>query len=352
MSLLDLFRSGPRAVVDWRFEERAGEALAGALRKRQYARCVALMDGASSIEIGPMLNGVAAGSKALKRAQAWVEAAPECAHARVVLARCLQMSRSRGDWPVSAMPKEERAAYQESSRQAQAHLLKAAEVTAWLEVDLPVVYALLIFGGKKVPGASLEEMGAWFKQGTASDPFDFYCHYQMMVAYTAKWCGSHELMFDFVAEVSGRAPAGSDVHLLVACAVNELGLAYDTSVSSSMKERFDAVRDGVNIHREWVDLLRESVYRWAGVDDGAPVQTLVEALKVKGEVARCWGLNELVMALYFANEWALARAMAGALEHRVLPFPWYMFNDHPHSRDSLEGLYAGFCRDMGMNVKQ
>lgn len=349
MSLLDLFRSGPRAVVDWRFEERAGEALAGALRKRQYARCVALMDGASSIEIGPMLNGVAAGVRALKQAQAWVEAAPESAHARVVLARCLQVRgwKTRGSLYASDVPKRKMAAFQADLRQAQEHLLKATEMPS----DLPIACALMILGNKALSGYSLEDSLYWFKRGTASDPFDFYCHYQMMVAYTAKWCGSHELMFDFVAEASANAPAGSDVHLLAANAVNELGLAYDTSNAALMKKRFGAVREVVSVLDGCVNLLCEGLYRWAGVAQGAPVEVVAEAVKVKPEVARVMGLNEFVLALYFAGEWELARAMAGALEHRVLPLPWQMFANHPYLRRHPEGLYAWFCRDMGMKVR-
>ncbi|MFI7498260.1 hypothetical protein ACIBVL_07020 [Streptomyces sp. NPDC049687] len=104
--------------------------------------------------------------------------------------------------------------------------LSAAE--AYL--DDPTPWISLISVARLYPaGVRRQEMARWWDELHRRDPFSMEGHLQVLHYYSARWHGSHGLMYDFARDAAGVAPPGCPLPVLVQYArVEEYRHAVDT----------------------------------------------------------------------------------------------------------------------------
>ena len=92
----------------------------------------------------------------------------------------------------------------------------------------PTPWVFLVMAGRGLE-VDLDETEARFGEVTARHPRHRSAHNQMLQALTAKWGGSHDLMFNFARDAAGKSPEGNGMHALVAEAHIERNLAFRLS---------------------------------------------------------------------------------------------------------------------------
>ncbi|MHC3467106.1 hypothetical protein ACYF6T_00160 [Streptomyces sp. 7R007] len=109
--------------------------------------------------------------------------------------------------------------------------LQAAE--AYL--DDPTPWISLISVARLYPqGVRRREMSRWWDELHQRDPYSVEGHLQVLHYYSARWHGSHGLMYDFARDAAGVAPAGSALPVLVQYArVEEYRHALDADGRSA-----------------------------------------------------------------------------------------------------------------------
>ncbi|MFC4501525.1 MULTISPECIES: hypothetical protein [Streptomyces] len=105
--------------------------------------------------------------------------------------------------------------------------LSAAE--AYL--DDPTPWTSLISVARLYPsGVRRQELARWWDELYQRDPYSMEGHLQVLHYYSARWHGSHGLMYDFARDAAGVAPPGCALPVLVQYArVEEYRHAVDTT---------------------------------------------------------------------------------------------------------------------------
>ncbi|MFJ9907215.1 hypothetical protein ACIRVK_30735 [Streptomyces sp. NPDC101152] len=103
--------------------------------------------------------------------------------------------------------------------------LQAAE--AYL--DDPTPWISLISVARLYPsGVRRQELARWWDELHRRDPYSVEGHLQVLHYYSARWHGSHGLMYDFARDAAGVSPAGCALPVLVQYArVEEYRYALD-----------------------------------------------------------------------------------------------------------------------------
>ncbi|MEU3338643.1 hypothetical protein ACWCQ1_26525 [Streptomyces sp. NPDC002144] len=103
--------------------------------------------------------------------------------------------------------------------------LQAAE--AYL--DDPTPWISLISVARLYPsGVRRQELARWWDELHRRDPYSVEGHLQILHYYSARWHGSHGLMYDFARDAAGVAPQGSALPVLLQYArVEEYRYALD-----------------------------------------------------------------------------------------------------------------------------
>jgi len=192
-------------------------------------------------------------------------------------------------------------------------------VTACLQaaqayLDDPTPWISLISVARLYPqGVRRQELARWWDELHQRDPYNVEGHLQVLHYYSARWHGSHGLMYDFARDAAGVAPPGCALPVLVQYArVEEYRHAVDsgqgdrTSVGLGQYWSNDGARS--DVRRTW--------QRWImGRMDG-PV--------APGELR---DVNYLTHAACLAGDREVAAALLRMLGPRATWTPWSYTGD-------------------------
>ncbi|MDF3299025.1 hypothetical protein [Streptomyces tropicalis] len=187
--------------------------------------------------------------------------------------------------------------------------LRAAEACP----DDPTPWISLISAARLYPsGVRRRDLGRWWDEVHRRDPYSVEGHLQVLHYYSARWHGTHGLMYDFAREAAGVAPPGCALPVLVQYArVEEFRYVRDAAKgqggggSGAHWDHDAAVSD---VRRTWE--------RWIG---GRP-DTVVAPVEVRD-------LNHLVHAACLAGLTDVAAALMRMLGRRATRTPWSYTGD-------------------------
>ncbi|WP_328875868.1 hypothetical protein OHT76_40530 [Streptomyces sp. NBC_00287] len=102
-------------------------------------------------------------------------------------------------------------------------------------VDDPTPWISLISVARLYPkGVRRQELARWWDELHRRDPFSVEGHLQVLHYYSARWHGTHGLMYDFARDAAGAAPPGVPLPVLVQYArVEEYRYALDAAHGQS-----------------------------------------------------------------------------------------------------------------------
>ncbi|WP_327319980.1 hypothetical protein [Streptomyces sp. NBC_01235] len=98
-------------------------------------------------------------------------------------------------------------------------------------LDDPTPWTSLISVARLYPaGVRRQELARWWDELHRRDPYSMEGHLQVLHYYSARWHGSHGLMYDFARDAAGVAPPGCPLPVLVQYArVEEFRHSLDTT---------------------------------------------------------------------------------------------------------------------------
>ncbi|MET7479587.1 hypothetical protein ABZT17_35215 [Streptomyces sp. NPDC005648] len=192
-------------------------------------------------------------------------------------------------------------------------------VTACLQaagayLDDPTPWISLISVARLYPqGVRRQELARWWDELHQRDPYSVEGHLQVLHYYSARWHGSHGLMYDFARDAAGVAPPGCGLPVLVQYArVEEYRHAVDagqggrTSVGLGQHWSNDGARS--DVRRTW--------QRWiVGRTDGTVAP---------GELR---DVNYLTHAACLSGDKEVAAALLRMLGPRATRTPWSYTGD-------------------------
>jgi hypothetical protein len=146
-------------------------------------------------------------------------------------------------------------------------------------------------------GVRRQELGRWWDELHARDPYTMEGHLHVLRYYSARWHGTHGLMYDFARDAAAVAPPGCALPVLVQFARVE---EY-RSLQDEANGRGDAPGD---LDRHWnhdeaVDDVRRTWQRWITArPDGQPAPEEVRDLNYLAHAASHAGLPDLAAPLF------------------------------------------------------
>jgi hypothetical protein len=173
----------------------------------------------------------------------------------------------------------------------------------------PTPWVSLISVARLYPtGVRRRELARWWDELHRRDPYSMEGHLQVLHYYSARWHGTHGLMYDFARDAAGVAPPGCALPVLVQYArVEEFRYSLDGAKGRrsalGMGQHWD--HDGAvgDVHRTW--------QRWiVGRGDAAVVP------------AELRDLNHLAHAACHAGTTEIASAVLRMLGRRFTRTPW------------------------------
>ncbi|TQJ92006.1 hypothetical protein [Streptomyces sp. SLBN-31] len=188
--------------------------------------------------------------------------------------------------------------------------LQAAE--AYL--DDPTPWISLISVARLYPqGVRRQELARWWDELHQRDPYSVEGHLQVLHYYSARWHGSHGLMYDFARDAAGVSPPGCALPVLVQYAhVEEYRFALDAGHSG---------RSAVGLGQHWthdgaVGDLRRTWQRW--------IMGRVASEILPGELR---DFNYLAHAACLAGDREVAGPLMRMLGRRATRTPWSYTGD-------------------------
>ena len=118
---------------------------------------------------------------------------------------------ARGHARASAVARDAMSTFHRRLAQVEADLAQATR----LDPSDPTPWVCSLMSGRGL-SVGRDELWGRFCEAVARNPQSRYGHHHMLLGLTAKWGGSHELMFDFARTASASAPDGSGLHTLIA----------------------------------------------------------------------------------------------------------------------------------------
>jgi hypothetical protein len=180
--------------------------------------------------------------------------------------------------------------------------------------DDPTPWVSLISVARLYPtGVRRQELGRWWDELHARDPYSVEGHLQVLHYYSARWHGSHGLMYDFARDAAGVAPPGCALPVLVQYArVEEYRFAQDSAQDS---------RASVGLGQHWrhdgaVSDLRRTWQRW--------IMGRSESEVAPSELR---DLNYLAHAACHAGVQDVATSVLRMLGRRATRTPWSYTGD-------------------------
>jgi hypothetical protein len=178
----------------------------------------------------------------------------------------------------------------------------------------PTPWISLISVARLYPaGVRRTELARWWDELHRRDPYNVEGHLQVLHYYSARWHGTHGLMYDFARDAAGVAPAGCPLPVLVQYArVEEYRYALDAAHGD---------RGAVGLGHHWnhdgaVSDARRTWQRWIGARPPGPI-TPAELRDVTCLAhAACW-----------ADLPDIAAALLRMLGRRATRTPWSYTGD-------------------------
>ena len=310
--------------------------IVGHLRAGRWNQAHAAFCNLSADDFSDLSDAANSPADALALARAWARGAPGSAHAQVNLGRCLNNTAAdaRGSGWANEVSQEGWKVFHELNAEAERVLLRAAA----LDPTHPEPHALLIWTSLAL-SRPLEETRRCFDAAVALVPDHWNAHYAFLTASTAKWCGSHEEMFDFALEVGERRPPGDPLHSMLAGAYNELALQLVTSEGpvegcAQMRDEDDAQE------------LAAAYYKW--LDATPQNHTSVIAERARAGKLGNFAPNEFAVALYLTGAHDEARAVLLALNARIIKYPWVWIATTALDQQSSGFVYDRICKELGV----
>ncbi|GAA3207701.1 hypothetical protein MTQ10_28615 [Streptomyces sp. XM83C] len=146
--------------------------------------------------------------------------------------------------------------------------VRACLAAAEAAPDDPTPWVSLISVARLYPaGVRRGELARWWDELYRRDPYSGEGHLQVLHYYSARWHGTHGLMYDFAREAAGAAPEGSPLPVLVQYArVEEYRYALDAAGGDR-----GAVGLGHFGHDGAVSDVRRTWQRWISARPPGPV---------------------------------------------------------------------------------
>ncbi|MER5428130.1 hypothetical protein [Streptomyces sp. NPDC002588] len=181
-------------------------------------------------------------------------------------------------------------------------------------LDDPTPWVSLISVARLYPsGVRRQELARWWDELHQRDPYSMEGHLQVLHYYSARWHGSHGLMYDFARDAAGVAPPGCPLPVLVQYArVEEYRHALDTAQGRSAT---------MGLGQHWkndgaVSDVRRTWERWIADRPDLPV--------APGELR---DLNYLAHAACWADVDDVAADLLRLLGRRATRTPWSYTGD-------------------------
>ncbi|MEV0981443.1 hypothetical protein [Streptomyces sp. NPDC049915] len=133
----------------------------------------------------------------------------------------------------------------------------------------PTPWVSLVSVARLYPsGVRRRELARWWDELHRRDPYSIEGHLQVLHYYSARWHGTHGMMYDFARDAAGAAPPGCALPVLVQYArVEEYRYALDAA-----RGRTAAVASGEHwSHPGAVADVRRSWQRWIAERGSTPV---------------------------------------------------------------------------------
>ncbi|MFF7275310.1 hypothetical protein [Streptomyces griseorubiginosus] len=177
-------------------------------------------------------------------------------------------------------------------------------------VDDPTPWISLISVARLYPaGVRRQELGRWWDELHARDPYSVEGHLQVLHYYSSRWHGSNGLMYDFARDAAGVAPPGSALPVLVQYARVE---EYRSAVDAADGDRPASVGLGQHWkHDGAVSDVRRTWQRW--------IMGRSDHTVVPGELR---DLNYLAHAACLAGVQEVAVPLLRMLDRRGTRTPW------------------------------
>lgn len=162
-------------------------------------------------------------------------------------------------------------------------------------------------------GVRRQELSRWWDELHQRDPYSVEGHLQVLHYYSARWHGTHGLMYDFARDAAGVAPVGCALPVLVQYArVEEYRYALDTAQGS---------QSAVGLGQHWnhdgaVSDVRRTWQRW--------IMGRTDSGIAPGELR---DLNHLAHAACNARVPDVAATVLGMLGRRATRTPWSYTGD-------------------------
>ncbi|MFF5982001.1 hypothetical protein ACFY78_24455 [Streptomyces olindensis] len=173
----------------------------------------------------------------------------------------------------------------------------------------PTPWVSLISVARLYPsGVRRQELGRWWDELHGRDPYSVEGHLQVLHYYSARWHGSHGLMYDFARDAAGVAPPGCALPVLVQYArVEEYRFALDAA---------GGTHSAVGLSQHWnhdgaVSDVRRTWQRWVMSRTASTIQP--------GELR---DFNHLAHAACSAGVRDIAGMLLGMLGTRATRTPW------------------------------
>ncbi|MET8982430.1 hypothetical protein ABZX85_43315 [Streptomyces sp. NPDC004539] len=179
----------------------------------------------------------------------------------------------------------------------------------------PTPWVSLISVARLYPaGVRRSELARWWDELHRRDPYSMEGHLQVLHYYSARWHGTHGLMYDFARDAAGVSPPGCPLPVLVQYARVEeyrhsLDLAQDRPAAVGIAQHW--TNDGAvsDVRRTWD--------RW--------LSARPEYLPVSPAELR--DVNHLAHAACRAGEAEIAGVLLDLLGRRATPTPWMYTGD-------------------------
>ncbi|WP_405829008.1 hypothetical protein [Streptomyces sp. NBC_01176] len=222
--------------------------------------------------------------------ESWLAAEPHGGDALVLraateVARAFHLARAAGE----GAPVERRRV-----DQAVMACLQGAEAYP----DDPTPWICLISVARLYPaGVRRQELGRWWDELHARDPYSMEGHLQVLHYYSARWHGSHGLMYDFARDAAAVAPPGSALPVLLQVArVEEYRAVLE---EANGRRDTPAGFDRHWNHDEAVSDVRRSWQRWLTArSEGPPAPEEVRHFNYLAHAACYAGLPDLAGSLF------------------------------------------------------
>lgn len=303
MSILAAFGLKPRAVVNDNPAQIFSRDLALKLEQGAWDDATDILADATDEGRNRILYGLAKNPQCVQLTAKWAQACEQSAMASLALGAMVILTgwEIRGNAYAEYVDQAAWAPFMQRMEDADEPLLRAAELDPrWADPFTWLIHAAI---GR---GEPREVLRGLFERACERDPLHWPTHRKYFNATTDKWGGSHDEMFAFADECSGKAPRGSLLHALVASAFNEYVLALRGEPEAA------SVRSEANAGK-----VARALHAMLDATAGTVAQRLAQDPAIPRSV-----LNEFAVACYVTGAYPEAKAVIGALRGEIEQLPW------------------------------